>query len=927
MSGFRKVVGVLLLLAGVGFVTVELIRFNNSAQADRQWGVEGQQAQTAIDRSKRSVLLITVDTTRADRLSPYGYQDIATPALQRLANEGIVFEHASAVAPITLPAHTSILTGLYPPQHQVRNNGTHYVPDEVETLAERLQLEGYRTGAFVSASVLEKRYNLNQGFEVYDDDLSGSVARFPRVVPDRPGNLTVDSVSEWLDTLAEEDRYFAWVHFYDPHAAYNPPPPYRTTYRDDPYDGEIAFMDSQIGRLLSHPRVNGSEPPIVVVIGDHGESLGEHGENTHAILAYESTLHIPFILRIPGGPAGVRVSQTVSQVDLAPTLLDALGLAPNDEMAGTSIFNSHFPADRSIYAEAYLPYYTYGWSKLRVMRQQYWKYIDSPNPELFDLRRDPHELTNLLDNDPGVGFDLTSALEAWIEAHPDDKAGNQVKLDSEALRRLQGLGYVAMGSVTRIADEDRMDPKDILHVHVGLERARQFQNDRLYQQAREVLYDVLAEDPNNLAGMVDLTQSLIALNELAEARGTVEQALKLDSKNHRLHLMLAGIELRENNTAQAGELLTGVLTDDPLDVEARLLLATTLGRSRQREEVNTLLEEGLALLPDNPRLNAAYAARVELPAGQVEAAIERLQASIDRDPFQASTWVTLGDVYRTTGRLEQALEFYTSGLQRSPDDADLHGRIGVLLAQSGIDSQDVEVHLREAIRLSDAPPSELRVSLGGWLASHGHVQDALKQYAMVLESDPNHPGARNNQGIAMYLSGDTRGALELLKELVNDHPGFADAHNNLSAMAVETEQWELAESEARRTLELNDQSFEAWNNLGLALEAKQQMGESLESFKSSLSINPAYWTAEFNQARLLRKSGRPQEALESFQQVLKLVPGNIEVHLQLGELLQDDLDRPDEARLHFNAFLSRAPDDPRAAEVRQQLSQLDIEGS
>ena len=268
---------------------------------DRAWA--GRGTTRPIHRPERaSVLLVTMDTTRPDHLEPYGGPQGATPNLVKLAETGVVFDHAYSVAPITLVAHSSIHTGLYPPQHGVRNNGIHSLRPEVETLAERLHEAGLRTAAFVSAAVLEKRYGLDQGFEVYDDDLSTGRERHPRMVPDRPAEATVKAASAWLDGLKDDERFFLWVHFYDPHAPYSPPPPYRDEYRDDLYQGEIAYLDSWIGKLLGQPQLRQGNV-VTVIVGDHGESLGEHGEQTHALLAYDSTLHVPLLMRWRGGPA------------------------------------------------------------------------------------------------------------------------------------------------------------------------------------------------------------------------------------------------------------------------------------------------------------------------------------------------------------------------------------------------------------------------------------------------------------------------------------------------------------------------------------------------------------------------------------------------------------------------------------------------
>src|SRR5215468_53128 len=356
------------------------------------------QPAAAADASRQpSLLLVTIDTTRWDHLQPYG-ADVETPVMAQLAADGALFEQAFAVAPITLPAHTAIHTGLYPPQSGVRNNGTHYVPAEVTTLAERLHGRGWRTAAFVSAAVLERRYGLDQGFEVYDDDLSAGRERHPRMVPDRPAEATVAAASAWLDTLGADEPFFLWVHFYDPHAVYSPPPPYRDRYRSRLYDGEIAYMDAQLGRLLAHPRLAAQPQLAVMVLADHGESLGEHGEQTHAILAYDSTLHIPWIVKLPEVRGGTRVADVVSQIDVVPTVLDVMHMDADASLPGRSVVpllkGVRRTSPKGVYEETYLPFYTYGWAKLRVLRRDRWKLIDAPEPELYDLGRDPRELSN-----------------------------------------------------------------------------------------------------------------------------------------------------------------------------------------------------------------------------------------------------------------------------------------------------------------------------------------------------------------------------------------------------------------------------------------------------------------------------------------------------------------------------------------------------
>lgn len=561
-----------------------------------------------LPRGERSVLVVTVDTTRPDRLEPYGADNVATPVLSRLAQRGIVFENATSVAPITLVAHTSIMSGLYPFEHGVRNNGMQYVSDSVTTLAERLQAEDYRTAAFVSAAVLDRRYGLDQGFEVYDDDLSQRRNVGPRMVADRPAEYTVDAATARLDSLDADENFFTWVHFYDPHASYSPPPPYRDDYRERLYDGEIAYMDEQLGRLLSHPRLlgswgatpneSGAKPPIVMVIGDHGESLGEHGERTHAILAYDSTLHVPWIVLVPRGPSDLRISDSVGQVDLMPTVLSMLGLAPLEGVAGRDLVplieGRASSQDQAYYSETYLPFYTYGWAKLRVMRRGRWKLIDAPTPELYDLVRDPRELTDQHDQKSGLAHDLKRDLDEWFEAHGGSDREASLSLDSEALAQLRSLGYASVGSGRQDETSERPNPMEMIEQHVGLERARTFLSDRLYDQAVRQLENVLRRDPQNLAALIDLVRAYEGQGNVEEALRLAERALALDPEYTQTYMMLARLEAQRDDLPKAIELVDLAIARDPQHPDLRIQKASFLQRLGRPEEARDVLAESLA---------------------------------------------------------------------------------------------------------------------------------------------------------------------------------------------------------------------------------------------------------------------------------------------------------------------------------------------
>ena len=882
-----------------------------------------------IPRAERSVLLLTIDTTRADYLQPYGAENVRTPAFQRLADTGILFERAYAVAPITLVSHTSILTGLVPPAHGVRNNGIHYVDDELVTLAERFSDAGYATGAFVSAAVLDSRYNLVQGFDVYDDDLSTGRERHPRMVPDRPAEATVDSTMAWLDGLDEDREFFAWAHFYDPHAAYSPPPPFRDEYRGNLYAGEIAYLDSQIDRLLQHPRLRSGEVAVVLV-ADHGESLGEHGEQTHAILAYDSTLHVPMIMKFPGGPEGLRVRQTVGHADIAPTLLDLVGLRLHDGMNGRSLLEMlERPLEfepRGVYSETYLPYYTYGWAQLRAWRQGPLKYIDAPSPELYDTARDPRELSDRARQMENQAHDLKRNLDEFLESVGGAEQEARIDLDSDSAERLRALGYLAVGSGPVDIEGERPDPKDVISLHTGLERARRLMNDELYEGAERELRRVLREDPNNLAAMMDMARALAGLERTEEAIEIVERAIGLDPEYASMQLLLSRLEAQRGNVEQAlavAEVATDLDPSLPEGLAQKARLLAQLGRVPEAGEV---LLGGLEGQPDSPVLNVTYTQLVELREGLLDSAMTRLQRVVEIDPFYVAAWRLLGMVHERRGDRAEAKQAFYSGLRREPDSPDLHRRLGLMLAEEGAGAE-TEAHLREALRLSDGLGADLRVALGGWLAEHGRVSEAMKEYDAVLAALPDHRGALNNRAISMLHQGRVEEAKSELLTLAEQHEDFADPFNNLAAIAIQEGNWDAVERYSRRALARKPEMVAAWNNLGVGLDEQSDLSEAEEAFRRALELDATYWQARLNLGIVLRKREQSEEAEQQLQEVLTQVPSLPDVHLELGRLYAENLERPGEARTHFNAFLRAVPQHPLAPQVRSAVANLPADTS
>jgi len=914
--GIRKLLGIGLLLFGLGLAGYLFIH---------RPGGRSRPPEVDFERSRRPVVLITMDTTRPDHLQPYGCKNVETPVLESLAEKGIVFEHAVAVAPLTLPAHTSIHTGLLPPHTGVRNNGTHYVEPSLTTLAERFKDHGFKTAAFVSAAVLARRYGLSQGFDVYDDDLSTSAIRAPGVVPDRPGGETVKAARKWLDTIEDGENFFLWVHFYDPHSVYNPPPPYRDTYRSRLYDGEIAYMDSQIGELLAHPRLSGENAPIVLLIGDHGESLGEHGEQSHGILAYDSTLHVPWILDIPGGPEGIRVVGSVSQVDLAPTLLDLEGFGIPEESDGLSLLGTFSTPElldpRPIYSECYLPYYTYGWAKLKVLRRANLKLIQCPKPELYDLNRDPRELTNLINDQSYQAHDLEVAMKELLGSALEEDRVSEIQVDQEAAQQLIALGYLAVNNVGDQPDAERPIPMEMIDVHVILERARFYSSSHMFEKAEEVLHKLLERDPRNLAALMELASCYSASGDEDKALEVVTHALSLDPDNGNFLYMMANMELRKGNIDKGIEILEKLVDTDPNRADARIRLAQIALRTGDTEKVKEIMNETLKRDPENPQILAAYAQLIDLPEGKIEDAEKHLQTAIDRDPFFEDSWVIMASLYKSQGRFDEAIKMYTEGLKKTPDSATLHGGLGMLLANMER-PEEARVHLEEAIRLSNEFQTNYHLTLGALLAEAGRQEEAEEQYNLVLENAPDNPGAKNNQALTLLQKGQINEAEKVLKQLVEEFPYHVDALNNLSAIALMKQQWKTAAEWAGRAIEADEKNIDGWNNLGYAQMMMKSYDEAEQSLMKALEINPGHWQAELNMGTLLMQTGRPKEAEKILAHLASERPGLGDVHYLLGELYIGPLKDPVKARQQFSLALKINPRHPKAIMAKKELMRI-----
>lgn len=876
------------------------------------------------DAKHSSVLLITLDTTRADHLEPYGAEDVETPALARLATEGIVFEHAVATSPVTAPSHASLLTGLYPPRHGVHNNSTHYLPEQIPTLAEWLSEAGYRTAAFVSTVILEDRYGLDQGFEVYDDEIRLEVAGSERRLSvERPAGVTTDRALAWLDSLNGGEPFFLWVHFYDPHIPYSPPSPWAERYSSRPYDGEIAYMDSQIGRLLQHPRATTDEV-IVMAVGDHGESLGEHGEKTHGLLVYDSTIRVPWIVRLPGGPQGMHIDSPISQVDLVPTIVElaipekAQEMEALDGRSVLPLLQSHDRTQmRVLFAETEVPFFAYGWSRLRTAREGAIKFIDAPVPEIYDLDRDPRELSNLAAEHPQEVERFAQEVETW--AQQGDDADTTVGVDLETAAMLHALGYSA-GDPGRPRGEARGNPVELMPVHDELQRVGELLAAGRPREAVNRAQSALAMDPENLAALRDLSRGLAELGRFDEAAAVAARASATAPWSAQAAMVEAYVEFRRGRYRHALELIDHALQLDDRFMEARLdrsRYLAALGRSAEASaDLENLLEEN----PDNSWVGLRYAEIVEFGSGELEAAKRRLRSVLTRNPKFTEAWLLLGTIYSRAGQSSEAVEVYREAIASGAVNAEITARVALLLAESN--DPDAEAALRAAIGASPTARADLHVALGELLAARGRGHEARSQFELAADAPPFSEGTRNSTAVALLWLGRPAEAEAIWRELIHDHPDFARAWLNLASLSIQRQSWAEAERFARSAIDREPALAGAWNNLGIALEELGRPDEAETAYRRAAELDTRDPRALFNLGILLRASARYDEAAAVQQEVLARDPKHGGAHFELGVLYAGFLGDVERAKLHLQATIAADPGHPRARQARVILDQL-----
>jgi len=622
-----------------------------------------------------NVVLITLDTVRADRMGFLGSQRGLTPNLDTLAHQSVVFTRAYSQVPLTTASHATILTGTYPQFHQVNDFGVPLAND-LPYAPDILRARGYHTAAFIGSAVLEPRARSAPGFDRGFDTYDGS---FHRRRPgenryqaiERRGGEVVAHALAWLN-LHPHGPFFLWVHLYDAHDPYDPPEPYKSRYASAPYDGEIAYADSAVGKLLSQLRARGLyDGALIAVMADHGEALGDHGEDTHGIFLYDETIHVPLLFKLPGGrSAGKRIESRVGLVDVLPTILQGVGVPVPEEVQGQSLLamlkplagkagtsqDPGRPPDRPAYAESDYPHRTFGWSTLRGLRTGKYLFVDAPHQELYDQSADPKAEHNLSATSAAVTSTLASQLEAFRQKTSSSREAPKVSVDPELQEKLSALGYVASDSSSSpmpgIKDTGA-DPKDKVEVVNLLHRAEMLKEELRFQEAVLPLEQVIAKEPNLPIAYLQLGTAFMSLKNYERAVPVLRRAVELRSDLITPRYQLGSALFESGDFAGAALQFEAAVARSPDWAEARFSLATAYARADRLADAITEYKKVIELRPNHYAAHLLLGRALALD-GKPTAALPELLKAAELQPTSAEPHRFLADAYAQLGRAKDA---------------------------------------------------------------------------------------------------------------------------------------------------------------------------------------------------------------------------------------------------------------------------------
>ncbi len=641
---------------------------------------------------KNPLIIISVDTLRADHLRCYGYNKIETPHIDSLARDGVIFENAISPVPLTLPSHVSILSGLYPFEHGVRDNIGFEVSKSLKTLQVIFKEKGFKTAGIVSAFVLRKETGISNGFDFFDDKMEGKIGKFSMGEVQRNGENSLKIAKEWLSSLSNKE-FFLFFHIYEPHTPYEPPEPYKSKYRNNLYDGEVAYSDFIIGELIEFLKKQGLyKKSLIVFTSDHGEGLKEHGEIEHGIFLYNSTIRVPLIIKFPGNRfKGVRIKSFVSLIDIYPTILELYGVGEN-KSSGTSLLelikNNSEEKERVIYSETFYPRYHFGWSELRSLIYKNFKFIKAPKPELYDIEKDPKEEENLINEADDIASFLKTRLSNVLKNEIPTKIG---EIDPESAEKLHSLGYVGVLNLEIKNDLELPDPKDRHYLLSYIGKASFFSRIGNDEEAINVFKEVLDKDKNMIDAWALLARSYTKLEKWKEAIEAYKKAIELNPSNPILIFQMAKIFDASGDYERAIENLDLAISMKPDMGRAYALKAKIYFYKNDFKNSLKNIEKALST---NKELPLPYYIRglIYLKEGREDIADKEFQMAekFEEEGSFHSLHFNLGLFAYKRGDIKKAIEEYEKELKYYPDNFMARTNLALLYRKIGLFDKALE---------------------------------------------------------------------------------------------------------------------------------------------------------------------------------------------------------------------------------------------
>ncbi len=640
--------------------------------------------------SKQSpnVILITIDTVRADHVGCYGAKDVHTPTLDSLARDGVVFERAISQVPLTWPSHAVILTGTYPFQNGVQDFTGSPLDPKFRSVAQAFKDHGYRTGAVVSAFVLDRSWGLARGFDFYDDAFSPEQFKNRDLgLVERKAGETVTRALSWLQKNSQRPFFF-WLHLYDPHSPYDPPEPYHTQFQSHLYDGEIAYADHELGRLIAWLKHNQLyDRSLIVTLSDHGESLGEHGEHEHGFFVYNSTIHIPLIVKPPAG-SGLqprRVSLPIETASVAPTLLRMAGVkdaALEKQFGAPELFAKQSDNESAAYSETFYPFSSFGWNPLHALETSRYHYVDAPTPELYDLASDPDEGNNIAAQQTATAAVLKSKLQQLLSKNPFQAAKTEPSsVSPDAVEKLRALGYVAYRSPVsaEALAAGLPDPKDKLWELNSILGAEDAMHAGDYAKGESLLRQVRERDPQMYVVPFLLGEGALSQEKWEEASVELQKSLELNPHFDQAMLGLARALIFQGKAEEAKQWALKAIQFNTENYRAWYQLGFIDSRTDKQAAIADY-EKGVAIQGDFAPLRRDLGL-LQVQQGDFAEAAKNLSKAAALGSDDATLYNALGISYSHTGRFREAIESYKHALKLSPDLAQAHLNLGYCYEQ------------------------------------------------------------------------------------------------------------------------------------------------------------------------------------------------------------------------------------------------------